>query len=90
MLLLLFEFILEREVSQFFDFSKHCFGCPDQIKNKAFIDFEKPLVFSPVTQVVAVSQNTPDFRANPYRVLQTLKNDIAVFRAISMPAKSGQ
>lgn len=87
---MLFEVSFWSDFPQFFDFTRYRFGSLNQIKNKAFVDFEKPLVFSPVSQVVAVSQNTPDFRTDAYRLLQTLKNDIAVFRAISMPAKSGE
>lgn len=88
-LLLLFDVSFRRDYPQFFDFTKHCFGSLNQIESKALADFEKALVFSPVAQVVAVSQDTPDFRACTYGVLKTLKNDIAIFRAISMPAKSG-
>jgi len=89
-LLLLFDVSFRRDYSQFFYFTKHSFGSMDQIKNKALADFEKALVFSPVAQVVAVGQDTPDFRAYTYRVLKTLKNDIAIFRTISMPAKGGK
>lgn len=87
---MLFEVSFGSDFPQFFDFTKHRFGSLKQIKNKAFVDFEKTLVFCPITQVVAVSQDTPDFRTDTYRLLQTLKNNIAVFRAISMPAKSGK
>jgi len=87
---LLFEISFGNDFPEFFDFTKHRFGSLNQIKNKALVDFEKSLVFSPVAQVVAVGQNTPDFRTDAYCLLQTLKNDIAVSRAISMPAESGE
>jgi hypothetical protein len=49
--------------------------------------FEMSFILGHVAPLMRVRQYTPDFGLYTKRVLQTLKNDIAIIRTIPMPTQ---
>src|SRR4029079_14361447 len=59
----------------------------DEIRNDPFIDIELADVLARIAQVVGFREHAPDFGTQSKRVRQYLEHDVAVVRAVSVPAQ---
>ena len=61
---------------QIFDLSCDFATGGDQIRYEPVVNVEDTLVFSPIPHIVALRQDSPDFRPKAKGVRQHLKNDV--------------
>ncbi|OGR29800.1 MAG: hypothetical protein A2091_11115 [Desulfuromonadales bacterium GWD2_61_12] len=57
-----------------------------EVCDQLFIDFKKAFVFASVAHVMAMRQDSPDLWPHSKGMRQTLKDDEAGIRSVSVPA----